>query len=95
MDSLTSVELRNRLQTSLNCRLPTTVTIDYPTLPKLVDYLAEEILGLVEEQLPIEPAPASQNLSSTDKTSEPTTELTQLSEAELADLLSEKLANLD
>ncbi|MBD2208741.1 SDR family NAD(P)-dependent oxidoreductase [Nostoc linckia FACHB-104] len=46
MDSLTSVELRNRLQTSLGCSLPSTLTFKYPTVTALVDYLAVEVLNL-------------------------------------------------
>ncbi|PSR19689.1 beta-ketoacyl synthase [filamentous cyanobacterium CCP3] len=41
MDSLMAVELRNRLQSSLGCPVPTTVVFDYPTITALVDYLAE------------------------------------------------------
>ncbi len=40
MDSLMAVELRNRLQASLGCPVPTTVVFDYPTIAALVDYLA-------------------------------------------------------
>ncbi|HIK04816.1 MAG TPA: SDR family NAD(P)-dependent oxidoreductase [Trichormus sp. M33_DOE_039] len=46
MDSLTSVELRNRLQTSLGCSLPSTLTFKYSTVAALVDYLAVEVLNL-------------------------------------------------
>ena len=44
MDSLTSVELRNLLQNSLNCSLPPVVTFDYPTIETLVDYILKEVL---------------------------------------------------
>ncbi|WP_424097234.1 SDR family NAD(P)-dependent oxidoreductase [Moorena producens] len=44
MDSLTSVELRNKLQTSLECSLPSTLAFDYPTVDKLVDYLLQNVL---------------------------------------------------
>jgi myxalamid-type polyketide synthase MxaB len=44
MDSLTFVELRNRLQTSLDCTLPSTLAFDYPTVTALTNYLAKEIL---------------------------------------------------
>ncbi|MBD2773049.1 polyketide synthase [Iningainema tapete] len=48
MDSLTSIELRNRLQTSLGSPLPSTLVFDYPTVEELVDYLAQEVLsGLI------------------------------------------------
>ena len=46
MDSLTSVELRNRLQHSLGCTVSTTLAFDYPTVEDLVDYLAQQVLNL-------------------------------------------------
>jgi len=45
MDSLTSVDLRNRLQTDLSCSLPTTLAFDYPTLASLAEYLDSQILS--------------------------------------------------
>ncbi|MBF2003215.1 MAG: SDR family NAD(P)-dependent oxidoreductase [Synechococcales cyanobacterium M58_A2018_015] len=47
MDSLTSVELKSRLQRSFNCSLPTTVIFDYPTLSTLVDYLLNHLLNQI------------------------------------------------
>jgi acyl transferase domain-containing protein/acyl-CoA synthetase (AMP-forming)/AMP-acid ligase II/acyl carrier protein len=49
MDSLTSIELRNRLQNSLQCALPTTLTFKYPTIDSLVNYLKRDILSLDSE----------------------------------------------
>jgi acyl carrier protein len=46
MDSLTSIELRNRLQASLGCSLSSTLTFDYPTQQALVNYLADELLEI-------------------------------------------------
>jgi hypothetical protein len=46
MDSLTSVEFKNRLQNSLGITLPSTVAFDYPTVESLLDYLAQEILEI-------------------------------------------------
>ncbi|WP_287278742.1 MULTISPECIES: acyl carrier protein [unclassified Okeania] len=43
MDSLTSVELRNKLQTSLKCSVSSTITFNYSTIDKLVDYLAQQL----------------------------------------------------
>lgn len=43
MDSLTSLELRNLIQRSLGCSLPTTVAFDYPNIEALAGYLAETV----------------------------------------------------
>jgi acyl transferase domain-containing protein/NADPH:quinone reductase-like Zn-dependent oxidoreductase/predicted O-methyltransferase YrrM/acyl carrier protein len=40
MDSLTSIEFRNRLQTDLGRKLPTSLALDYPTVERLVAHLS-------------------------------------------------------
>ncbi|NEQ83963.1 MAG: acyl carrier protein [Moorea sp. SIO2I5] len=45
MDSLTTVELKNRLQAQLGIALPGTVAIEYPTIEKLSQYILEEVMG--------------------------------------------------
>lgn len=46
MDSLMSIELRRRLQTTLNRELPSTLAFTYPSVKTMVDYLADEVLQL-------------------------------------------------
>jgi acyl carrier protein len=45
MDSLTSVELRNCLQTSFGRSLASTLIFDYPTINALAGYLAREMFS--------------------------------------------------
>jgi NAD(P)-dependent dehydrogenase (short-subunit alcohol dehydrogenase family)/acyl carrier protein len=54
MDSLTAVELRNRLQASLGCALPSTLAFDYPTIDGLLEHLLQKLssLGFASESLP-------------------------------------------
>lgn len=43
MDSLTSIELRNRLQRTLGIALPSTLAFDYPTLETLIEFLSQKL----------------------------------------------------
>lgn len=45
MDSLTSIELRNALQSTFNLRLPTTLIFKYPNIETLTEYLTSELDG--------------------------------------------------
>ncbi|WUS37138.1 type I polyketide synthase [Kitasatospora sp. NBC_01250] len=58
-DSLTSVELRNRLNSVAGVRLPATVVFDYPTPAALAGYLHTEALGLGEAATEAAPAPVA------------------------------------
>lgn len=54
MDSLTSLELRNRLQTSLDCQLPAGVVFNYPTVEAVAQYVAQHV---VSTRIPGAPLP--------------------------------------
>ncbi|MGQ5668664.1 SDR family NAD(P)-dependent oxidoreductase, partial [Streptomyces sp. ECR2.10] len=61
-DSLTSVELRNRLNAATGLRLPVTVIFDRPTVTALARHIREELVGSSSDALPVPaaaPAPAA------------------------------------
>ena len=43
-DSLTAVDMRNRLGKNLGCTLPASLLFDHPTLDRIADYLIKDIL---------------------------------------------------
>ncbi|KPI15604.1 Mycocerosate synthase, 6-deoxyerythronolide-B synthase [Actinobacteria bacterium OK074] len=57
-DSLTGLELRQRLQSATGLRLPSTLVFDYPTLTALVGYLGEQVDGTAATG-PALPAPVA------------------------------------
>ena len=85
LDSLQSVELSNRLQANLGCKLSATIVFDYPTLKTLVNYLLEKFSPKQQESKEVK----------IDKQFELTSNLIQeLSEAEAEALLLSELEML-
>jgi acyl transferase domain-containing protein/acyl-CoA synthetase (AMP-forming)/AMP-acid ligase II/NADPH:quinone reductase-like Zn-dependent oxidoreductase/acyl carrier protein/NADP-dependent 3-hydroxy acid dehydrogenase YdfG len=86
MDSLTSVELRNRLQSTLGCKLPSTLAFDYPTVEAVVNHLIKVL------EIEIAEAAASPGVT---QSPEPENDLEGLTQAETAALLAQELSVID
>jgi acyl transferase domain-containing protein/acyl carrier protein len=55
-DSLTTLEMRQRMKAVTGLRLPATLLFDYPTLEVLASYLRVELVGDAGAQEPVNPA---------------------------------------
>ncbi|MFN6534741.1 MAG: SDR family NAD(P)-dependent oxidoreductase, partial [Nostoc sp. EkiNYC01] len=87
MDSLTAVELRNRLQKTLDKSLPSTLTFNYPNIDALATYLVKT---LDNQNIPPETNPTSVNPSQ----SLTVTQIKQLSEEQVESMIDQELASL-
>ena len=97
LDSLTAVELRNRLQTGLGCKLPVTLIYDRPTLAALRDYLLQDHLQQ-SEQSPVEQSftePQKSQEHAHLKAASTTQNVEQLTETEAESRLIAELERLD
>ena len=94
LDSLTTIELRNRLQTSLERPLSATLLYDYPTLSTLTQYLLKQLRP--EHQVDLKPSEeidsAPQSSSNAETSNTP---VNDLAEAEAEALLLEELNRLE
>ncbi|TBR56976.1 hypothetical protein B4U84_26450 [Westiellopsis prolifica IICB1] len=92
MDSLTSVELRNLLQTSLKCSLPSTLAFNYPTVETLVDYLAQKVLSFSSSSESFESFESSQKaqLPQDEELNTLLTQVSQMSENDVKKMLLTK-----
>jgi len=89
MDSLMSIELRNRLQTTLGLTLPFTLAFEYSTIEELAGYLAKELPGR-------SPTAASDSLERKRGEQLPAvSEIDSLSREELDASINEELAGLE
>ena len=95
MDSLTSVELRNLLQKSLDVALPPTVAFNYPNVATLSDYLYQQMDNIQAiDQIKEIPDQLLSDLPTSEASYE-TADLESLSDDDLADMLASKLAEMD
>ncbi|NEQ13604.1 MAG: SDR family NAD(P)-dependent oxidoreductase [Moorea sp. SIO3E2] len=89
LDSLMAVELKNRLESSLETNLSSTLLFDYPTVEALVEYLANDVI-------PIE---FSSNLDEIENLEQEEIDNTfrfqEMSEDEMANILARKLESLE
>ena len=88
MDSLMAIELRNRLEKSLNISLPLALVFEYPTVKQLANYIATNIFNWQQN--------LSQNLPITeDRSSEFLATIEQLNEAEVQAAIAQEMAELE
>ena len=89
MDSLMTVQLRARLEASLDCLLPPTIAFEYPTIAELVAYLLAHVLQ--QDSKAATDAKATAEI----QVHKATAPLDALSEDELLNLLDNELSRIE
>lgn len=87
MDSLMTVQLRTRLEETLNCVLPHTIAFEHPTITQMAEYLAKNVLHVSDQ-------PAASKIEAEGNVAEKE-ELEGMSEDDLLNLLDDELAKVD
>ena len=84
LDSLTAVELKNRLEVDLNTVLSSTLAFDFPNIQVLAGYLAQTVFGLTDNDAST-PTPPPESVSA----------VAQLNENELEALIAQEVAGIE
>jgi acyl transferase domain-containing protein/acyl carrier protein len=87
MDSLMAIDLKNRLQKKIEKTLPSTLIFDYPTIEDLTKYIAEKVMGWTNSSI----EDKKQSIVNQQPQQE-LTDLEQLSDQEVSDLLAAEMA---
>jgi acyl transferase domain-containing protein len=87
MDSLMTIELKNRLQASVGKPLPSTIVFDHPTVDALAEYLEQKVLVLTEDS-----RGAGGEAKSAGQPVKAWTELEQMSDEEAEAILTKELS---
>jgi acyl carrier protein len=85
MDSLMTIELKNRLQASIGKSLSSTIVFDHPTVAALAEYLDRKVLIAADSNA------ADVKAETRDEQAKTLTELKQLSDAEAEAVLAKEL----
>ncbi|MEZ4619268.1 MAG: acyl carrier protein [Caldilineaceae bacterium] len=94
MDSLMAIELRKRLEKSLELALPSTIVFTYPTIDELQQFLWQELVTEAEDAVPV---PTASSVETPASSETPTDVLDDTSPEELdllaTDALMAEIAN--
>jgi hypothetical protein len=87
MDSLMTIELKNRLQISVGRTLPSTLVFDYPTVVALADYIERNVLAVEPERETISGARKPE-----EEQSQTVSDLKEMSDLEAEAVLAKELS---